>query len=145
MTDRTGTAVRWKKTHEGQHPRESPQLAVKGARPDAEIMVGSDALGAILSRLDALSRRVAMLEGAVRPAEAPADKNEISPQEAAGLLRMSRPSVMRLIERGLLHPRKVLSRHKLSRAEVLAYRDEQGRQQRQALENLAAFAEEHDC
>lgn len=146
MTDRTETAVRRQKAHEGQRRPAVPPSAVEGTRPSSEAVVEAGTLDTILSRIDELSRRLAALEGAAPLAEAGEQvaKDEISPQEAAGLLRMSRPSVMRLIGRGLLHPRKVLSRHKLSRAEVLAYRDEQGRQQRQALENLTAFAEEHD-
>lgn len=69
---------------------------------------------------------------------------EISPQEAADILQMSRPSVMRLIEKGLLHPRKVLSRNKLLRAEVEALQAAQTRQQRQALSNLVTLTEDYD-
>jgi predicted DNA-binding transcriptional regulator AlpA len=70
--------------------------------------------------------------------------DEISPQEAADILQMSRPSVMRLIQKGFLHPRKVLSRNKLSRAEVLAYQAEHAREQREALTNLTALSNEYD-
>jgi excisionase family DNA binding protein len=70
--------------------------------------------------------------------------DEISPQEAAAILQMSRPSVMRLIAKGQLHPRKVLSHNKLSRAEVDNYQHEQSRQQRQALSNLVTLTEEYD-
>ena len=68
---------------------------------------------------------------------------EISPEKASALLGMSRPSVMRLIARGYLHPRKVLSRNRLSRAEVLAFARRNRAGQRQALANLSAFSEEH--
>src|ERR1700679_1373400 len=47
-----------------------------------------------------------------------ADEDEITPNQAPAILKMSRPSVMRLIELGKLHPRMVHSRHKLLRAEV---------------------------
>lgn len=70
--------------------------------------------------------------------------DEISPQEAAQILQMSRPSVMRLIQKGVLHPRKILSRNRLSRAEVLAYRYRHDSERRQALENLTAFSDEFD-
>jgi len=70
--------------------------------------------------------------------------DEISPQEAAQILRISRPSVMRLIQTGVLHSRKILSRNKLSRAEVLAYRHKQDGDRRQALENLTALSDEFD-
>ena len=69
---------------------------------------------------------------------------EISPQEAAGILQMSRASVMRLIEKGLLHPRKVVSRNKLSRSEVEALRATLTRQQRRALSNLVTLTEDYE-
>ena len=69
---------------------------------------------------------------------------EISPQEAAGILRMSRPSVMRLIERGPLHARMVGSHHRLSRTEVLAYKRRQTRVRREALAKLGDLADELD-
>jgi excisionase family DNA binding protein len=69
---------------------------------------------------------------------------EVSPQEAAEMLRMSRPSVMRLIQQGHLHSRKVLSRNRLSRAEVLAFQKRNARQQQQALEDLSVLSQEYD-
>jgi predicted DNA-binding transcriptional regulator AlpA len=78
---------------------------------------------------------------AAKPADA---AEEISPQEAAAILQMSRPSVMRLIAKGQLHPRKVLSHNKLSRAEVVNYQIEQSREQRQALSNLVTLTEDYD-
>jgi len=67
---------------------------------------------------------------------------ELTPQEAAQILRMSRPSVMRLIERGLLHARMVGSHHRLSRTEVVAYFQQQATTRRDALANLAHLTEE---
>lgn len=63
----------------------------------------------------------------------------IGPGEAAALLGLSLPAVMRLAERGLLG-----AGGSLSRAEVLAFRAAQSRRQREALAGLADFAEEHD-
>jgi excisionase family DNA binding protein len=67
---------------------------------------------------------------------------ELSPQDAAQILRMSRPSVMRLIDRGLLHARMVGSHHRLSHTEVLAYRTQQASSRRGALANLVQMTEE---
>jgi excisionase family DNA binding protein len=69
---------------------------------------------------------------------------EISPQEAAEMLRMSRPSVMRLIQQGHLHSRKVLSRNRLSRVEVLAFQKSNARQQQRALDDLSALSQDYD-
>src|SRR5262249_19963885 len=71
-------------------------------------------------------------------------RDEISPREAAGILQMSRASVMRFIENGLLHPCKVLSRDKLPRSEVEALGAALTRQQRQALSNLVTLTEDYD-
>lgn len=70
--------------------------------------------------------------------------DEISPREAAGILQVSRPAVMRLIKKGLLHPRTVSSRTRLSRSEVEALRGALARQQRRALRNLATLTEDYD-
>jgi excisionase family DNA binding protein len=72
------------------------------------------------------------------------DEDEISPNQAAEILKMSRPSVMRLIEKGELHPRMVHSRHKLSRTEVMALAERQTRERRKVLANLADLSEEYD-
>jgi excisionase family DNA binding protein len=72
-----------------------------------------------------------------------ADGDEITPNQAAGILKMSRPSVMRLIEKGELHPRMVHSRHKLSRTEVEALAEQQTRERRKALANLTELSEEY--
>ena len=71
-------------------------------------------------------------------------RDEISPREAARILQMPRPSVMRLIEKGLLHSRKVSSRNKLSRSEVEALRAVLTREQRRALSNLMTLTEDYD-
>jgi excisionase family DNA binding protein len=70
------------------------------------------------------------------------DDGEVTPNQAAEILKMSRPSVMRLIENGDLHPRMVHSRHKLSRTEVEAYAEWQTRERRRALANLTELGEE---
>jgi hypothetical protein len=49
-----------------------------------------------------------------------------------------------MIAKGELHPRKVLSRNKLSRAEVETYEREQSKRQRQALDNLVTLTEDYD-
>jgi DNA-binding MarR family transcriptional regulator len=74
-----------------------------------------------------------------------ADEDEITPNQAAGILKMSRPSVMRLIEKGELHPRMVHSRHKLSRTDVVALAEQQTRERRKALANLTELSEEYGC
>ena len=124
---------------------------IAGASPQATVEVDAAALATVLRFVDA-AKPVSFVPvstgkgtGSGRtaaPVPAPPDE-EISPEEAAGLLGMSRPSVMRLIARGCLHPRKVLSRNRLSRAEVLAFARRNRVGQRRALANLSAFSDEH--
>lgn len=109
--------------------------------PGAKVEVDAAALQAVLTFVTE-ARHV---RPGVAPARAtPVADDEITPREAAAMLNMSRPSVMRLIALGQLHTRKVLSRNKLSRREVMDYHRRTSSGQRQALERLSALSEEHD-
>jgi excisionase family DNA binding protein len=70
--------------------------------------------------------------------------DELTPQEAAAELRMSRPTVIRLIDKGALPARMVGTHYRLPRAAVLAYRDRNAAVRRAGLRNLAALTEDHD-
>ena len=146
MTARIEVAASGQEISDAQREARALHPRIAGRQPGDQVKVNAGTLRAILRLVDAVSLPPDSQEAAACPAKAeePSTVDEISPQAAAGILGMSRPSVMRLIERGLLHPRKVLSRNKLSRAEVIAYWEEHSRQQRQALDNLAALVEEHD-
>ena len=123
--------------------REARALRARVARRRSNTKVEVDAgtLKSILKVVDAVSSQYPRGATTKKPTVA---ADEISPQEAAAILQMSRPSVMRLIAQGQLHPRKVLSHNKLSRAEVVNYQIEQSRQQSQALSNLVALTEDYD-
>lgn len=115
-------------------------VAAQGRAAGKQIVLKTDARSAraLLTFVDAMS--------ASRP-RAPRktiEADEVTPNQAAEILRMSRPSVMRLIEQGKLHPRMVHSRHKLSRAEVTALAERQTRERRKALAKLGELSEEHD-
>ena len=69
---------------------------------------------------------------------------ELSPQDAAERLRMSRPTVMRLISQGKLGARQVGSHYRLSETEVMRYKERQATIRRQGLDDLAAFSQEFD-
>jgi hypothetical protein len=100
-------------------------------RSNAKIDVDVGTLRVILKVVGAASSGGAAIQ--FQGSEHVPASDEISPQEAADILRMSRPSVMRLIAMGHLHPRKILSRNKLSRAEVVAYQASLSRQQARRL------------
>ena len=67
---------------------------------------------------------------------------EISTQQAAELLHVSRPYLVGLIEKGELPARKVGPRRRLLIADVLAYRAETKAKRREALRELAALDQE---
>jgi excisionase family DNA binding protein len=71
-----------------------------------------------------------------------ADDEEVTTQEAADLLNVSRPYVVTLIDRNELPCRKVGTRRRLRLTDVLTYRDIQRARQRNAANALAAEAQE---
>ena len=70
------------------------------------------------------------------------DDAEITTQEAADLLNVSRPYLVGLIEKGELPARKVGPRRRLMLADVLTYRTETKAKRRDALRELAALDQE---
>jgi hypothetical protein len=147
MTAQIEVAVSAKDVADARRKVRALRSRVAGRRSSAKVEVDAGTLKSILKVIDAVSLRPThrgVANHRTKVVEPTVAADEISPQEAADILPMSMPSVMRLIEKGLLHPRKVLSRNKLLRAEVETYRVEQSRQQRQALNNLVALTEEYD-
>ena len=71
------------------------------------------------------------------------DDAEITTQEAADLLNVSRPYLVGLIEKGDLPARKVGPRRRLMLADVLTYRIENKAKRREALRELAAIDQEY--
>jgi len=66
----------------------------------------------------------------------PADE-EVSAQQAADLLKVSRPYLLNLVKRGILPCRMVGSHHRIPMSAVIAYRREQA-PRRRSLEALTA-------
>jgi excisionase family DNA binding protein len=119
---------------------EKARRAADRLRPSAakgSVAADPQDVRALIDLVDAVSERHAATTHATV-------NNEVTPNEAATILGMSRPSVMRLIAKGELHPRMVHSRHKLSRAQVEALARKQTQDRREALANLTALAEEFD-
>lgn len=76
------------------------------------------------------------------PVRVIADDEEVTTQDAANLLNVSRPYVVSLIERQELPCRKVGSRRRVRLADVLTYREIQRARQRDAADALASEAQE---
>ncbi|MGH9113903.1 MAG: helix-turn-helix domain-containing protein [Acidimicrobiales bacterium] len=66
---------------------------------------------------------------------------EVTTQQAAEVLNVSRPTVVRLIDQGELAARKVGSHRRIPLPELLAFRDRMVAQRRQALDDMVRDAE----
>jgi hypothetical protein len=135
--------------HRAKREVKTLRSAVARARGKAKVEVSPDTLRILVKVIGGMTlrgpaRADVVASGPPVQERLAALSEEISPQEAAEILQMSRPSVMRLIDKGLLHPRKIHSRNKLSRAEVLAYQRADTETQRVALESIARLTEEYD-
>jgi excisionase family DNA binding protein len=69
---------------------------------------------------------------------------ELTTQQAAEFLNVSRPHVVRLLEDGKIPHRKVGTHRRIKLADVIEYKRHEAAMAKQALEELAAEAQEYD-
>lgn len=68
---------------------------------------------------------------------------EVTTSEAAELLNVSRPYLVRLLDEGAIPHRKVGTHRRVRRADVVAYRERQYREAEASLQALADQAQKH--
>lgn len=109
-------------------------LKVKGT--DDEVTLPASALRLLVRALAELGRGNAV---ALTPIRA-----ELTTQQAAELLNVSRPHVVKLLDEGAMPSRKVGSHRRVLRSDVLAYRDASRAKRHAALDELAALSQDLD-
>lgn len=132
-------------------PAEQPELAkvvdllahldTSGERKTR--LVGPDGEGIVLpaSAFEALRAVVSGMAQGMAMTLIPSGR-ELTTQEAADILRISRPSVIRLLEDGTIPFHKVGTHRRIDVEDVLAYRAERNEQRRAALRELTEISEE---
>jgi len=70
--------------------------------------------------------------------------SELTTQQAANLLNISRPYLVSLLKDGTIPHRKVGSHHRLLTRDVLAFQDKQQQARAAALDDMVALSEEMD-
>ena len=93
-----------------------------------------EAVAVLLQTLESLShgKKVELIEVS----------EELSTQEAAELLNVSRPFVIKLIDEGVLPARMVGSHRRVARTDVLEYKAVQMKQRRKALDEMTKLNQE---
>lgn len=110
-------------------------LQAGGGRADELILPGA----VLQVLLDALAQMAQGNAVSLMPVH-----QELSTQEAAKLLNVSRPFLVGLLEQGQMPFRKVGTHRRVLLSDVLAYRERIDREREQALDELAAIAQQDD-
>lgn len=116
----------------GRDVRE-PQYFLSGAMPNQQIALPREVYLALEQVVDAMRRGLAV-------AVVPAGKT-VTTQEAADLLGVSRPTVVKLIQRGVLPHEMVGTHRRVPLDKLLDYKEERRAAQFAALAELAAHDE----
>ncbi len=119
------------------------QLAALEARHEMARLVDPEGneMPLPLSALQALRRVLAVMEGGASIALVPQGR-ELTTRQAADLLHVSRPFLVRNLLGKEIPFEKVGSHHRIRMEDVLAYRERRARKRRRLLDEMTAEAEE---
>lgn len=104
---------------------------------EATITVNGQQVKIPLATVPLLAKAAGLMAGG-HPVDVVAVDQEMSAQEAADFLKVSRPYLMNLLNKGILPFRKVGAHHRIPYEAVVAYKREQEPRRRAALEALTA-------
>ena len=110
------------------------RLAVRSGKGDTEVVVPAPAARLLLDALAELGRGNAVAMDTVQP--------ELTTQQAADLLNVSRPYLVKLLDDGAIPSRKVSTHRRVRREDVIAYKRDIDAKRYQALEELAALSQD---
>lgn len=113
----------------GRHPRDGMAGTTQLVSPDGETV-------AVPAQLLQVMRQIAAALAQGDAVAISVVSRELSTTEAAKALGMSRPTLIRLIDSGEIASHRVGSHRRLLVQDVVAYRHQQIKRQRQAYENL---------
>ena len=116
--------------------QETPSLRVTDSKKSAEIVLPHDVFKLLISVLAEIGRGNAVT---VMPVEA-----ELTTQQAADILNVSRPYLITLLDEGQIPYRKVGTRRRVKLIDVLAYKRRIDEARMKVLEELTAEAQELD-
>lgn len=144
------TATRSLKSIVGPRPPEreavaalSDQLEEMSRRPGSAQLVGSD--GETLAIPDSVFQALKLVADSMARGESitlvPHDE-EITTQEAANMLRVSRPHLVKLLDDGVIPHHKVGSHRRVRTQDVLAYRERRAAHRTAKLDELARISQE---
>lgn len=102
--------------------------------PNTEITLSAATLRIIAAVMDQVGRGFAV---SITPVD-----RELTTKEAAEILNVSRPFLIKLLDEGKIAHRKVGSHRRIRLEEVLAYRASMERERRVALQELTALGQE---
>lgn len=134
-------------------PEEQPELAKvvdllahldpAGERMTRLVGPNGESIGLPASAFEALKAVVTGMAQGMAMTLIPSGR-ELTTQEAADLLRISRPSVIKLLEEGTIPFHKVGTHRRVNVEDVLEYRAARNEQRRAALRELTEISEEID-
>jgi excisionase family DNA binding protein len=110
------------------------QVVSKGGRPEEPLTIPASIFRVLFDMLTAMAEGKAMT---VIPVEA-----ELTSQQIANLLNVSRPFVVGLMDKGEIPHRKVGRHRRVRLGDLMAYKEQVEARQQKALEGLAAEAQE---